>query len=147
MKERSIECYKDIIDLEYNKSTNRANMKMSDRASQFAPFAALTGHKEKISETARIVENEIEISDSEIDNLNLKYATLMGKTEANPIINVTYFKKDDMKNGGKYLSKTGTFLKIDEYEKTLVFSDKTSVDLRDIVGIEGSIFSGNLNSL
>lgn len=55
-------------------------MSMSDRAAQFAPFAALTGHKEAILEqqrttqTKRILSNEekLEINEKIIELMNLK---------------------------------------------------------------------------
>lgn len=46
--------YEDIITLPHHISTKRKPMPMENRAAQFAPFAALTGHEEAISETARI---------------------------------------------------------------------------------------------
>ena len=35
-------------------------MSITSRATQFAPYAALTGYQEKIQETARIVEEKFE---------------------------------------------------------------------------------------
>ena len=35
-------------------------MSMADRAAQFSPFAALTGHGAAISETARLTDRQIE---------------------------------------------------------------------------------------
>ncbi len=45
--------YDDIIHLPHHQSKTRPQMARSDRAAQFAPFAALTGHGEAIEETAR----------------------------------------------------------------------------------------------
>ena len=44
--------YKDIIDIDYEKikSSWGSNISIEDRAAQFAPFAALTGHEEAIEE-------------------------------------------------------------------------------------------------
>ncbi len=42
--------YDDIIELQHHTSTKHPQMSMRDRAAQFAPFAALTGHKEQIEE-------------------------------------------------------------------------------------------------
>ncbi|MBR4483022.1 MAG: hypothetical protein IKS58_03490 [Paludibacteraceae bacterium] len=53
MKE-SIEKYKDIIDLPHHTSVVHKPMSMMNRAAQFAPFAALTGHDDAI----RATENE-----------------------------------------------------------------------------------------
>lgn len=41
----------DIIDHPHYQSKTRPHMSLSDRAAQFAPFAALTGYEEAISET------------------------------------------------------------------------------------------------
>lgn len=45
--------YRDIIDRPYEKSTRRPQMSNSQRAAQFAPFAALSGYDEAIKETRR----------------------------------------------------------------------------------------------
>ena len=46
--------YDDIIDLEHPVSRTHPRMSVQDRAAQFAPFAALTGHAAAIHETARL---------------------------------------------------------------------------------------------
>ena len=48
--------YDDIINLPHPVSKTHPQMSMANRAAQFAPFAALTGYGEAISETVR--ENE-----------------------------------------------------------------------------------------
>ena len=45
--------YDDIINLPHPTSTRRPRMSMMQRAAQFAPFAALSGHHEAIADTAR----------------------------------------------------------------------------------------------
>lgn len=45
--------YDDIIDIDYHPSSNRPHMSIHDRAAQFNPFAALTGHDAAIEETAK----------------------------------------------------------------------------------------------
>ncbi|MCF7633881.1 hypothetical protein L3K78_13720 [Oscillospiraceae bacterium SCCA1] len=45
--------YDDIINLPNPTSKNHPRMSLHDRAAQFAPFAALTGHDAAIKETAR----------------------------------------------------------------------------------------------
>ena len=42
--------YSDIIDMPHHQSTRRAHMSLHDRAAQFAPFAALSGYDDEISE-------------------------------------------------------------------------------------------------
>ena len=48
--------YEDIINLPHPVSKKHPQMPMANRAAQFAPFAALTGYGEAISETVK--ENE-----------------------------------------------------------------------------------------
>ena len=45
--------YNDIINLPHHQSNRYPQMAISDRAAQFAPFAALNGHSEAIAETER----------------------------------------------------------------------------------------------
>ena len=47
--------YEDIINLPHHVSDRHPRMSMEDRAAQFAPFAALTGHADAIRQTARSV--------------------------------------------------------------------------------------------
>lgn len=53
--------YDDIINLGRPVS-GRQHMSMSDRAAQFASFAALTGYEDAVKETARISEIAVEES-------------------------------------------------------------------------------------
>ena len=48
--------YDDIINLPNPTSKNHPRMSLHDRAAQFAPFAALTGHDAAIKETASSLE-------------------------------------------------------------------------------------------
>lgn len=49
--------YDDIINLPNPTSKNHPRMSLHDRAAQFAPFAALTGHDAAIKETARLAKD------------------------------------------------------------------------------------------
>ena len=61
--------YTDIIDLPHHVSKFHPQMTMTERAAQFSPFAALTGHAEAISETEKLVSAEY-ISDNSSDEFN-----------------------------------------------------------------------------
>lgn len=52
--------YDDIIDLPHHVSSKHPQMSAINRAAQFSPFAALTGHGAAIEETARLAEETIE---------------------------------------------------------------------------------------
>ena len=45
--------YSDIIKLPHHVSTKHPQMSMYQRAAQFAPFAALTGHDDALEETSK----------------------------------------------------------------------------------------------
>ncbi len=62
--------YDDIIDLPHHVSLRHPQMPLSDRAAQFAPFAALAGHDAAIRETARRTDSFAELDDSRKEQLN-----------------------------------------------------------------------------
>ena len=55
--------YDDIIDLPHHVSPRHPQMPLSDRAAQFSPFAALTGHEAAIRETARLTDTFVELGE------------------------------------------------------------------------------------
>ncbi|MDO4311603.1 MAG: hypothetical protein Q4C52_00790 [Eubacteriales bacterium] len=62
------EPYEDIIHLPHHVSTKHSQMPVQDRAAQFAPFAAFTGHGEVIKETEnRHVSDDMEFVEYEGD--------------------------------------------------------------------------------
>ena len=61
---KNIHDYGDIINLPYKKSKKYKHMSQKDRAAQFAPFAALTGHKQLIQETQRLTEDKKELDEN-----------------------------------------------------------------------------------
>jgi hypothetical protein len=56
--------YEDIINLPHHVSKKRPQMSMYDRAAQFAPFAALTGHDASIKKTEQSSLERIEAEES-----------------------------------------------------------------------------------
>ncbi|MBQ9512618.1 MAG: hypothetical protein IJR58_05450 [Lachnospiraceae bacterium] len=50
--------YEDIINLPHHVSRTHPQMPVYNRAAQFAPFAALTGHEDAIEETAVLQRDE-----------------------------------------------------------------------------------------
>lgn len=57
--------YDDIIDLPHNVSDTHPQRLIIDRAAQLSPFAAPTGYGDTINETAKATEEQIELDDSE----------------------------------------------------------------------------------
>ena len=63
-----MEKYNDIINLPHHVSKKHPQMSMWSRAAQFAPFAALTGYDNAISETAKENETSYQKKGSEEDS-------------------------------------------------------------------------------
>ena len=108
-------------------------MSMSDRAAQFAPFAALTGHKEAILEQQRTTQTKRILSNEEKLEINEKIIELMNLKSKCRII---YFEKDRTKSGGQYMESVLSFKRIDELNKTLFFKENIQIQIDDIVDIE-----------
>lgn len=108
-------------------------MSMSDRAAQFAPFAALTGHKEAVIEQGRITQEKRILSNEEKLEINEKIIELINLKSK---CRITYFEKDKTKSGGKYLNRVLSFKRIDELNKVLYFKENIQIQIDDIVDIE-----------
>ena len=108
-------------------------MSMSDRAAQFAPFAALTGHKEAILEQQRTTQTKRILSNEEKLEINEKIVEMV---KLKSKCRITYFEKDKTKSGGKYLNRVLSFKRIDELNKTLFFKENIQIHIEDIVDIE-----------
>ena len=130
--------YDDIINLPHPTSANHPRMALYDRAAQFSPFAALTGHDAAIKETARLTEQKIELSEDTISQLNEKLQIVADHLETE--VTITYFVPDERKSGGAYVSYTGIVRRIDDYEHTLIMTDKTVIPIEQISEIESELF-------
>lgn len=108
-------------------------MSMSDRVAQFAPFAALTGHKEAILEQQRITQAKRILSNEEKLRINEKIIELMNLKSK---CRITYFEKDKTKSGGQYMESVLSFKRIDELNKVLYFKENIQIQIDDIVDIE-----------
>lgn len=131
--------YDDIIHLPHHVSERHPQMSMYNRAAQFAPFAALTGHNAAITEAARLTEAEQELSESDAEVLNRKLAYLQSLDEK-PTISVTYFMPDDKKEGGSYHTATGIVKSVEPDKGVLQFEDGTGIPVIRIKDIDGECF-------
>lgn len=128
--------YDDIIQLPHHQSTKRAHMSLHDRAAQFAPFAALTGHDAAIEETARLTENEIILDDTAVADINEKLYEIAQNLSENWKVSITYFRPDERKKGGKYLTDVGTIKKIKETEQLILMDSGMQIKMEQIIKIE-----------
>ncbi len=139
--------YDDIINLPHHQSDKRPRMSLYDRAVQFAPFSALTGHDDAIKETARLTDKKIELDDYEQMLLNNKMNFILNHIIDQPEITVTYFIPDSAKAGGMYLDFAGNIKKYDAVQRVIYFTDKTEIFIDDIIEIRSEILPQNTESL
>lgn len=132
--------YDDIIHLPHPTSTKHPRMPLSDRAAQFSPFAALTGHGAAIAETARLTDRRIELDEDTKAELDEKQKLLLALIAEQPEIAVTWFQPDEKKDGGQYVTTTERLKRIDETRRVLVMADQTAIPMDDILEIEGECF-------
>ena len=131
--------YNDIINNPHHTSKTRKRMSQSNRAAQFAPFAALTGYDASISEAARLTETQIELDDKTKEILNMKLNFLKNHIKDRPYVTITYFLPDHKKDGGAYVNYSGNIRVIDETQQTIIFTDRTVISIDVICDIRGEI--------
>ena len=140
-KTNAEELYADIINLPHHELTTRQRMPLINRASSFSPFAALTGYDEAVKETARQTSKRIELDEGTKEILNDKLRIAVEKADEQPVITITFFLSDKKKDGGAYLTIKAVIKRIDEYERLVVFTDKTTLPIDDIYEIDGEIYN------
>ena len=124
--------YDEIINLPHHVSKTRPQMPMSDRAAQFAPFAALTGYESAIKETGRLTDEKIELDEEALAALDRKYQLLMDALDDEPEVTIIYFQPDERKAGGQYVSATGTVKKVDTFGRRILLQDGTRIPLDSV---------------
>lgn len=128
--------YSDIINLPHHVSKVHPRMTMSERAAQFSPFAALTGHHEAVKETARIVDQKLDLDESQKLIINSKLNSIKEHIKEYPEISITYFKQDNKKIGGAYITINNKVRKVDDYKKLIVLENGINILFEDIYSID-----------
>ena len=127
--------YLDIINLPRHISTRRAPMSISNRAAQFAPFAALTGYDSSIREAARFTEQRIEPDEDQKAAINEKLRYISRHIDEHPEVAILYFRPDERKNGGRYVTVSGKVVKFDAVEKILWLADGAVLFVENILAL------------
>lgn len=125
--------YDDIINLPHPTSAKHPRMPMIDRAAQFSPFAALVGHGAAIQETARLTDKRIELTEEEKERLDERLRRLADTDQKAAL---TYFLPDKRKDGGSYITVTGTVKKLLPLEHRVILTDGTVIPIEDILAID-----------
>ncbi len=132
--------YDDMLTMPHHQSATRPHMSLENRAAQFAPFAALTGYGDEVSETHRLTTKRIELDENAKELINTKLLMLQDCIEERHVVSITYFVPDSKKEGGKYSTVTAALKKINIISRELTMSDSTVIPINEIVAVTGDIF-------
>lgn len=127
--------YDDIISLPHHVSPVHPPMPVGDRAAQFAPFAALTGYEEAVEEAARLTDNRTELNRDRIEELDRELRRLKEHIKERPKAEIIFFKPDERKAGGAFVTAHGEVKKIDEYLGKVIMEDGSIIPIGDIYEI------------
>ena len=125
--------YADIINLPHHISRNHPQMSMADRAAQFSPFAALTGHDAAIAEAARLTDERPILDESVKQEISDRLQ--LAATDSTLVLNIVYFVPDARKAGGAYMELTGRIKKLIPHEKLLIMDTGTRIPVEEIESV------------
>ena len=143
--------YDDIINLDRPLYGRYPKMSLHDRAAQFAPFAALTGYEDAISEEGRLTKMKKTVSDEDIRSINselqklvamvkeYKYGVKCFKSESinkeRPVAAIEYFVPDEKKSGGSYVKDKFRIREVDLNNRMIITEGDKCISIDDIVDI------------
>ena len=127
--------YDDIIALPHPEPRTHPRMSLHDRAAQFSPFAALTGHSAAIAETGRLTDSRITLDESEMARVDAELQHLQELLPSRPTVSITYFVPDERKAGGSYQTITGVVRRIDTVNSVLLLTDQRAIPIPDIFNV------------
>ena len=134
--------YSDIINLKRPPSKH-PKLSIESRAAQFAPFAALIGYNNAIKEKARLTEKKINLTEEKKQIINNKIIYLENHIKEKTEVKITYFIKDELKEGGKYIKENGIIKKIDHTKQTIKYENNKIIPIKNIIEIESILFDKN----
>ena len=82
----------------------------------------------------------MELAEDVRAELDRRQVVLLEHMDEQPELTVTWFQRDEKKDGGAYLTTTGRLKKLRELERSLVLTDGTEIPLEDVVTLESDIF-------
>ena len=132
--------YDDILNMPYYGSKRKSKMSGIERAAQFAPFAALTGHGEAVKEAERLTEDFVELDENVKAVLDEKINILKHALSLKPEVKILYYLPDQRKDGGSYEEIRGVVKKLSEFKRLIVMEDGTEIPFDYVSEIDGEIF-------
>ena len=120
--------YDDIINLPHHVSKNHPQMSLENRAAQFAPFAALVGYSEAITSSQELLDEKALLADDKKEELE---ETLHHLTKGS-LVEIKYY----VSSKKRYMTYQGIIKRIDQIEKKIIFENRKSITVKDIVDIK-----------
>ena len=138
--------YDSILHAMHRQSKTRPHMSMEERAAQFSPYAALSGYDAVIQETERLTVLWEEPGEDEKALLSRKCQYLLTRISERPFVRITFFKMDEMKEGGTFITIEGALRRIDTVSRQLILEDGTHIPMEYVRFLEGDIFGDDPDS-
>ena len=132
--------YDDMLCLPHRVSALHPQMSRHNRAAQFSPFAALSGYDAVLQEAGRLTQPQKELDEGVQAELNGQLRVLAGLLDQHPEVTVTWFRPDGKKEGGEYLTATGTVRKIDTYREVLILESGEQIPVHNLLSLSGTAF-------
>jgi len=132
---RELKDYQDILQMPHYESRHRTKMSIADRAAQFSPFAAVVGYDKAVEEAGRHTDSRKELDEMEKAVIDDQLRELEARLPEFTEVEITYFKSDDLKDGGQYVTKMGKIKKLDGYQREVVMVDGTKIGIDEIYSI------------
>ena len=83
-----------------------------------------------------MTEDEITLDDNAIADINEKLYEISQHLSERWRVSITYFRPDERKKGGKYLTDVGTIQKIKESEQLILMDSGVQIKMEQIIKIE-----------
>lgn len=128
--------YDDIIELSCPLFPERKHMLPTERAAQFAPFAALNGFEAEIDEKARFTDCRRGQDEGRAALINERLRLIEAGIKNRPGALISYFSPDGRKNGGCYLTGAFRIKKLEELDRVLITEKGDRIPIDDIADIE-----------
>ena len=128
--------YDDIIGLPHHRSKTHPPLSDQQRAMQFAPFAALSGYEDMLSESDRTTQTFAAPDEYEAEAINRTLCLLRDNISKKPAVRLTCFVPDKRKSGGSYVARDGHVKRVDEVEKLLILTDGTQIPFANLMELD-----------
>ncbi len=132
-----MDTYPDIFYLPYRNTTDAGDPE--ERAAQFSSYDALAGFDAVLLEAARQTGVRVELDIYEQEALDARLRHYAGQSAPAPTVTIVYFQPDAKKEGGAYLTVSGTIRRLDAVNNTLYLTGGQEIPLDQIFAIDGPL--------